>query len=233
MYVEEGANAVLLLATASYQFERVLENAQAVREVIPDDMPLLVNIEDIDLERAKRLKAVGVNGAYHAVRMREGVDTGIPEADRLATFKALHDAGLSLSTCVEPVGPEHTPQELAYYTRLAIESGANSAGVGRRVTVPGTMVDDRGMIDDIENARNVAIYRLAAGQKPMLNCAMATSLSGAAGANLAWAEVGTNPRDVKERTEKGGRGTNISLNRRLFQAAGYEVLEGPSQGWIL
>lgn len=233
MYVEEGANAVLLLATASYKFERVLENAQAVREVIPDDLPLLVNIEDVDLERAKRLKAVGVNGAYHAVRMREGVDTDIPEADRLATFKALHDAGLSLSTCVEPVGPEHTPQELAYYTRIAIESGANSAGVGRRVTVPGTMVDNRGMIDDIENARNVAIYRLAAGPKPMLNCAMATSLSGAAGANLAWAEVGTNPRDVKERTEKGGRGTNISLNRRLFQAAGYEVLEGPSQGWIL
>lgn len=233
IYEESGANAILLLATASYQFEKVLEMAAAVREVISPDMPLLTNTEDVTLEQARQLKAVGVNGAYHAVRMREGTDTEIPEEERLKTFAALRDAGLSISTCVEPVGPEHTPEELTYYSRLCMASGANSAGVGRRVTVPGTMVEDRGMISDLENARNVAVYRLAAGREPMLNCAAATSLSAAAGANLAWAEVGTNPRDTVERTERGGRGTNIEYNQKMFRAAGYEVLEGPSQGWIL
>jgi biotin synthase len=233
IYQEEGVNAMLLLATASYKFEKVVEVAQAVREVIDPSMPLLTNTEDLTLEQAKRLKAVGVDGAYHAVRMREGIDTGIPVEDRLQTFDNLRQAGMSISTCVEPVGPENTPEELTAASRICMESGANSAGVGRRVTVLGTLVESRGMISDLQNAMNVAVYRLAAGTKPMLNCAMATALSASAGANLAWAEVGTNPRDVKERTQNGGRGTNVEFNRKMFQAAGYEILEGPSQGWRL
>ena len=233
VFMDQGVNLLILMATASFRFEKILERAQAVREVIPADFPLLVNCEDLTLERAKQLKSAGVNGCYHALRMREGTDTDIPEEDRLATFRNIREAGLSLQTCVEPVGPEHTPEELTYYSRIALDSGANSAGVGRRVTLPGTLVADRGMLTDLENARNVAVYRLAAGLNPKLQCAMATPLSAAAGANLSWAEVGTNPRDAKVRTQDGGRGTNVALNRRFFQAGDWEVLDGPSQGWIL
>ena len=233
VYVEEGVNAIVLLATGGFKFEKILERVSAVHDVIPADLPLLVNIEDMTLERCQQLKAAGAHGAYHAVRMREGIDTGIPEVQRLATFEHLKQAGMSLSTCVEPVGPEHTPAELADDRRRCLNSHAHSAGVGRRVTVPGTLVEERGMITDLENARNVAVYRLAAGRNPMLNCAMATSLSAAAGANLSWAEVGTNPRDTKSRTQDGGRGTNVALNRRLFEAAGWEIKKGPSEGWIL
>ena len=112
-------------------------------------------------------------GCYHAVRMREGIDTDIPEADRLATFENIRKAGLSLQTCVEPVGPEHTPEELTYYSRICLNSGANSAGVGRRVTLPGTLVADRGMISDLQNARNVAVYRVVCR---MLVCRLPTPL---------------------------------------------------------
>ena len=235
LYMDQGVNLILLLATGGYKFEKILERVSAVRAAIGNDMPLLVNVEDMSLERCEQVKAAGANGAYHAVRMREGEDTTIPEKERLKTIKNLKKAGMSLQTCVEPVGPEHTPKELTYYSRLCMESHATSAGVGRRVTVPGTMVDDRGMITDVENARNVAVYRLAAGKyhQPVLNCAMATSLSAAAGANLCWAEMGTNPRDTKSRTQDGGRGTNVALNRRLLDAAGWEIKKGPSQGWIL
>ena len=233
VFLDQGVNLLLLMATASFKFEKIIERAQAVREVLPKDFPLLINCEDLTLERAKQLKAAGVNGCYHAVRMREGVDTDIPEADRLQTFENIRQAGLSLQTCVEPVGPEHTPEELTYYSRICLDSGANSAGVGRRVTLPGTLVEARGMLTDLENARNIAVYRLAAGKNPKLQCAMATPLSAAAGANLSWAEVGTNPRDAKVRTQDGGRGTNVDLNRRFYQAGDWEVLDGPSQGWIL
>lgn len=232
-YIDEGINALVLMATASYKFEKILEMGQAVREVIPAEYPLLANCDDLSFERALQLKAAGFNGCYHAIRMREGVDTQIPEATRLETFENLRKAGLSLQTCVEPVGPEHTPEELTHYSRLCLNSHANSAGVGRRVAVPGTATYERGMISDLQNARNVAVYRLAAGFNPKLQCAMATSLSAAAGANLSWAEVGTNPRDAKSRTQDGGRGTNVALNRKFFQAAGWDILEGPSQGWIL
>ena len=44
--------------------------------------------------------------------MGEGVDTKIPVEKRVKTFDHLREAGLSLQTCVEPIGPEHTVDEL-------------------------------------------------------------------------------------------------------------------------
>lgn len=232
IYVEEGANLILLLTTASYNFDKLEEMAGAVREVIPADLPLLVNTEDMTLERAKRLKAVGVNGAYHAIRMREGIDTGIPVEDRFKTFDVMREAGLKLSTCVEPVGPEHTPEEITEATLRCISSNPVTSGVGKRVAVPGTQLYDLGMLTDVANANMVAIYRLAHGRDLRLNCSANTVMTAASGANLAWAEMGTNPRDTVERTEHGGRGSSIAQQRKMFSASGWQVLDGPSKGWM-
>ncbi len=233
LYQEQGANLVLMLATASYPFAKFLEMAAAARSVLDPAMPLLANYDDLTLEEARQLKEVGIDGAYHAVRMREGVDTTIPVEKRLQTIENLHAAGLSLSTCVEPIGPEHTPAELTEATRRCIDSDANSAGCGRRITVPGTLVEDRGQLSDLENALNVAVYRLATGMKPALNCAVSTPIAASSGGNLGWAEVGLNPRDVAERTEVGGRGNDIDHYRRMYEDAGWEVLDGYSRGWKL
>lgn len=233
LYMEDGANLILLLTTASYKFEKLCEMVQAVREVIGNDMPLLVNTDDMTPERAMNLKKAGANGAYHAVRMREGVDTEIPVETRMETFKNLADAGMSLSTCVEPVGPEHTPEEITEATFRCIGTHPVSAGVGKRVAVPGTLLYELGMHTDVANANMVAIYRLASGIEPRLNCSANTVMTAAAGANLAWAEVGTNPRDNVERTEHGGRGASFAQQRKMFLASGWEIAEGPSKGWML
>ena len=66
----------------------------------------------------------------------------------------------------------------------------------------------------------------------MLNCAASTSASAAAGANLAWAEMGFNPRDTVSRTEAGGRGLSVETTKRFLRAAGYEIKQGYSKGWI-
>ena len=234
-YEKEGANLILLLCTATYKFEKLLQMVETARTYMDADMPLLVNSDDMTLEQAKALKAAGANGAYHAVRMREGEDTGIPVEKRMATFANLEAAGLSLSTCVEPIGPEHTPAELVEATRRCINSHANSAGCGRRITVPGTIMalEGRGQLSDVQNALNIAVYRLATGLKPALNCAASTPIAMSSGANLGWAEVGTNPRDTVERTENGGRGNDIAKYKRDFANAGWEFLEGYSKGWIL
>ena len=231
-YVEQGANLILMLTTASYQFEKLEDMVGAVREAIPADMPLLVNTEDLSLERAKRLKAAGAQGAYHAVRMREGMDTTIPVEERMATFANLREAGLKLSTCVEPVGPEHTPEELTEATFRCIECEPKTSGVGRRISVPNTKLYERGMLNDVEVAIMVAIYRLAVGLDYQLNCSAGTSMAASAGANLAWAEVGTNPRDTVERTEHGGRGDNIDQLRKMFAGVGWHVRDGFSPGWF-
>lgn len=233
LYVEDGANLILLLTTASYSFEKLCDMVSGVREVIGKDMPLLVNTDDMSYDDCVALKAAGANGAYHAVRMREGVDTGIPVEKRLETFKNMARAGFSLSTCVEPVGPEHTPQELTDATYRCIETDPVSAGVGKRIAVPNTELYSLGMHTDVANANFVAIYRLASGIHPRLNCSANTVMTAASGANLAWAEVGTNPRDAVERTEKGGRGASFAQQYKMFKAAGWDVLDGPSQGWMI
>ena len=232
-YMEAGANLILMLTTASYKFEKILEMAEVARGVIGNDMPLLINTGDMSLDQAKQLKAAGINGAYHAIRMREGVDTTIPEETRLETFANLIKAGLSISTCVEPVGPEHTVDEIVHYSRLCMNQPVNSAGVGRRITVPGTLMDGRGQLSDMANSLNVAVYGLACGFKPALNCAVSSPISAISGGNLAWAEVGCNPRDTVDFTEQGGRGASVMRVRHEYEKAGWEVLEGPSQGWIL
>ena len=69
-----------------------------------------------------------------------------------------------------------------------------------------------------------AVYRLATGRDLRLNCSANTVMTAASGANLAWAEVGTNPRDTVERTEHGGRGSNIAQLRKMFAAPVGRVL---------
>ena len=113
-----------------------------------------------------------------------------------------------------------------------ISTNPLSAGVGKRIGVPGTLVYDRGMLTDVANANMVAVYRLATGRDLRLNCSANPVMTAASGANLAWAEVGTNPRDTVERTEHGGRGSNIAQLRKMFAASGWQVLDGPSKGWM-
>ncbi len=232
LYEEDGANLILMLTTASYSFDKLLEMVEAVREVISADMPLLVNTGDMSLDQTRALKAAGAQGAYHAVRMGEGVDTTIPIETRMQTFKNLREAGLKLSTCVEPVGPEHTPEEITEATFRCISCDPMTSGVGKRVAVPGTQLFELGMRTDVSNANMVAVYRLATGRDLRLNCSANTVMTAASGANLAWAEVGTNPRDTVERTENGGRGASMAAQRKMFQASGWEVLDGPSPGWF-
>ena len=231
--VDSGANLMLLLATGTYPMAKAYEMVAAVREVIDDDMPLLVNFDDMKKEDVAKLHAAGANGAYHAIRMREGVDTKLSVESRFETIRNLCDEGMSISTCVEPIGPEHTPEELTEATLRCMSYPNNSAGCGRRITVPGTLVADRGELSDYQNAKNVAIYRLAAGRKPMLNCAASTAIAASAGANLAWAEMGSNPRDTVKKTENGGRGVTVGTYQRVLKSAGYEILDGYSKGWIL
>ena len=231
--MENRVNLILLLCTASYKFDKLLEMAEAVREAIGPDFPLLANCDDLTYEKAVKLRAAGVNGCYHAARMGEGRDTKIPVEKRLQTFANLRRAGLSLQTCVEPIGPEHTVDELVEATFRCIAQNPKSGGAARRVAVEGTKLYEKGMITEVRNADYVAIYRLASGLKPRLNCSANTVMTAASGANQMWVELGLNPRDLLSRTEKGGQAIGIKLARKTFFGAGWEILDGPSQGWVV
>ncbi len=111
--VAECADDIFLMTTADYPVEKFIEIGKTVRQYIPSEIRLVANIGDIDLPTARQLKDAGFTGAYHIVRMREGIDTCASVEQRVSTLDAIRDAELELYYCVEPIGPEHSYEEIA------------------------------------------------------------------------------------------------------------------------
>jgi len=225
----DGANAVYLMSTAHYPFGKFVEIGQEVRRSLEDETVLVANVGDFDDQRAKRLQAAGFNGVYHAVRMGEGHVTEIPVEDRLRTFEVAREAGLVLGTCVEPVGPEHQVAELVEKTIITRDAMPSYSGSARRIPIPGTDLGKLGEVSEARMAHILAVVRLALGTSIPGNCTHEPNVIGtAAGANLLWAEAGSNPRDTEENTEDQ-RGMTVTECRKVFEEAEWEVLDGPSR----
>jgi biotin synthase len=226
-FVAEGANVIYLMTTGNYDFDRFLEVAGAVRASIPAEVPMIANTDDLGLNEAQRLAKSGFQGAYHVVRMGEGKDTSIPPERRLATMRAILQAGLRLAYCVEPIGPEHTVEEIVEKAFIGKEYGVWFSGAMRRIPVAGTALASRGTISELELARIVAVVRLVMGDSVKAHCTHEPNLpSLLAGANLVWAESGSNPRDLKDETTKG-RGLTAAQCGQLLREVGYEAQGGP------
>lgn len=229
LFEEQGANAIYLMATEGYRFGEILEMGREVRCNIKGETLLIANVGDRTLEEARQMKEAGYNGVYHALRMREGDQTGIDPQARIASFKAFKEAGLVVGTCVEPIGPEHTGEEIAERIHFAASLEPAFSGAMRRISIPGTELAQKyGMVSELRMAQIVAVTRLATPRSVIGNCTHEPAVSGAmGGANLFWAEIGANPRDVKEKTEEG-RGFTVKKCRELFSDSECGVLEGPS-----
>lgn len=226
---EAGANAIYLMTSANFNFDRYVEIAHEVRNKLQKESILVANIGDFTPEQALTLKEAGVNGVYHALRLGEGKTTGIDPALRLRSFEAAKKAGLILGNCVEPVGPEHTVDELVEKTIIAREAQPVFSGAMRRTTVPGTPLSQYGMLTEGKMAHILAVVRLAMGPDILGNCTHEPNVHGAvAGANLLWAEVGSNPRDVAGETQNH-RGFSVERCRQIYWEAEWEVLSGPSK----
>ncbi|WP_134219096.1 radical SAM protein [Pelotomaculum sp. FP] len=226
---EAGANAIYLMATAHLNFQSFLEMGQAVRRELRTGVPLIANIADFSYDEAVALRKAGFTGVYHAARLGEGKVTRIELKDRLQTFEAAGKAGLILGTCVEPIGPEHSHEEIVEKMIVAREAKPGFSGAMRRVTIPGTSLSAHGMLGETRMAHIVAAVRLATPREIPGNCTHEPNVMGAvAGANLLWAEAGSNPRDVVDNTEKS-RGYDVGKCREILVDAGWQVLDGPSK----
>jgi biotin synthase len=224
----DGANAIFFMTTHDYSFEKYIELSKEVRCRLKPDTMMITNIGDFKYKEGKKLKEAGYTGIYHAVRLGEGRDTQIDPETRLNTMKAARDAGLLIGTCLEPVGPEHSVEEIAEKILIGRKLNPCYSGAARRITIPGSDLEPYGMINEYRLAFLVAVVRLAMGRTLVGNCTHEPNLLGAiAGANLFWAEVGTNPRDTEIETSKG-RGLNVKSCMNIFREAGFELYRGPS-----
>ena len=210
---EQHADGLNLMTTGTYPFEKLLEIGRILsREV---STPLVANTRDINHREGEELLKAGFVSAYHAVRLGEGRDTPLNRDKRIATIKVLRDVGLHWANCIEPVGPEHSYEEIVDLMLLARDNGATYSGVMRRINFPGSPMEKFGMISELEMARLVAISRLVMGSVPKAHCTHEPhSASLMAGANLFFPEVGSSPRDGIDDTGKG-RGHGIEDCQRI------------------
>ena len=217
---EAGADALNIMTTGTFSFERLLEIGRMLAKEV--STPLVANTRDITHREGEKLLDAGFVGAYHAVRLGEGRDTPFRVMRRIHTIRVLRDVGLQWMNCVEPVGPEHGIDEVLDRMFLARDYGAVYSGIMRRINFPGSPMTRFGMISELEMARMVAVSRLVMGSAPRAHCTHephAASL--VAGANLFFPEVGASPRDGEPDTAKG-RGHDVHACRRLHLEMGWD-----------
>lgn len=227
-FENEGANAIYLMSTAAFDFVKYLKTAKEVRKCLQPETVMVANTGDFDYHQAVALKEAGFAGVYHAVRLGEGRITALSVSRRMKTFSAASKAGLLVGTCVEPVGPEHSVEEIVERTLLTRKLQPVYSGAARRITIPGTDLSKKGMISEAKMAHILAVVRLAMGYGCVGNCTHEPNVIGAAsGANLFWAEAGSNPRDDRNNTE-AGRGFSVAKCKVMFREAEWRILKGPS-----
>ncbi len=221
-----------LMCMNSYDEDYFLECVKAVKAAIPPQTLLFSNIGDTDVEYFKKLKAAGLDGAYHVKRLGEGEFTKISPERREATIAAAHEAGLRVQDCCEPIGAETSNEAIA--TRLfEIQARDNEygihdgSGVMKRNSVPGTRYE--GLENEITDLRLALIGAVQvfvmAGQAEMPWFAIhePNTVSLLSGGNNICAETGFNPRDTAEDTS-GHHGLDVPTVRSMFYQAGFRKI---------
>lgn len=228
-FEKNGANAVFIMATADYAFEKFVEMGKEIRKHLKPETRLVSNVGDFNKKQARDLKDAGFNGIYHAIRLGEGRDTCLRIDKRYDTFRNAKEVGLRLGTCVEPVGNEHSIEELVEKTIINREAEPVYSGSARRIPIPGSELEKYGIVSEAKMAFILAVVRLAIPLSVPGNCTHEPNVIGAyAGANLLWAESGANPRDTLEDTE-GQRGMSVHDCKTILEEAEWKVRSGSSQ----
>ena len=216
-----------LMTMDKYDLDYYINALKIARETAPSQTLLYTNIGDTDYETFVKLKSAGADGAYHIIRLGEGTYTTINPKRRQETIDNARRAGLMLQDCLEPVGTEHTPEELVEHMFKTIESGFDTAGVMKRTPVPGTIFKDE--ITNLRMAQIVAVNALAVTaieRYPWIPVHEADYISLVSGANSICAETGVNPRDVEADTSKG-RGLDVTACRKMLWQAGFrQIVKG-------
>lgn len=220
--VKAGTHDVFLMTTADYPVEEFLKIGAAVKGILPEGVRLVANIGDFDKDTAQDLLKAGFTGVYHIRRLGEGKDTDIDPARRIKTLEVIREAGLELYYCVEPIGPEHTYEEIADEMLRAREYDVKAMAVMRRTPVLGTPMAEKGMISACELTKIEAVTRLVSKPSRSMNTHEVTPMTLIAGVNQLYAEVGANPRDHVDDTA-GNRGYGVIKTIELLQDAEFEM----------
>jgi len=213
-----------LMTMADYDLDEYLRMVQVVKENNCGSTRLYTNIGDTSYEAFLEIKAAGIDGVYHCWRLGEGRDTMFSPEQRKQTIVNAKKAGLDFLDALEPIGIEHTPEEMAEHIFFSIEMETIQYGAMKRISVPGTPFENTPEISNYTLSKYVAVVVIAmAGMKklPWIGIHEPSIHGYMSGANLITAETGVNPRDTVADTLQN-RGLDISDCRRILKGAGYK-----------
>lgn len=220
-WLQEGYfDDFFLMTTADYPQDKFLSVGKAVKPLLRKGQRLVANIGDFDLQTALQLKEAGFTGAYHINRLREGIDTMADPKEREATLRAIQEAGLELYYCIEPIGPEHSYEEITAEILRAKELNIGVMAAMRRTAVKGTPLYEQGQISAPELTKIVAVTNLVVDPSRAMNVHEPIQAALMAGVNQLYAEVGANPRDTDSHTEQS-RGFNPTAAWNMLREFGY------------
>ncbi|MDK2834115.1 MAG: hypothetical protein PWP63_1202 [Methanolobus sp.] len=225
-FVSHGARWITLRTTQFYGVDRLIQVVRDIRASVPGKYEIVVNTGEFNEKEAVLLADAGTQMVYHTIRLREGINTRFKPEDRIATLASVNSSPLDLAYLVEPVGTEHTNEEIADIFLTAMKYNARLCGVMARVPLPGTPLSDLPQISERRHAQIVAVTRLAAGYHAPDICAHPPSrLAVEWGANVVVVETGAIPREGEDcKTEWHGFGLDTA--RDYFTSAGYSFYSG-------
>lgn len=221
VFARGNVDFITLRSTEFYDLDTIARQVRLVRDNVPGDYRIVINVGELDEARARAMYDAGVFAAYHVVRLREGIDTPFDPEVRLRTVRAIAASPLALASCVEPIGPEHTDEELARAIQVITDNKALISGVMARIPVPGTPFGEVPVLGAERLSQILAVLRLCASceTKVMAYCPPA-DIGFGSGANMASFELGANPRDT-DFNEGNWRCFTIDRANEALRANGY------------
>ncbi len=220
-YAEGGVTMITLRTTEFFDLDKVMDFARMIRAQVPGTYELNMNVGELTPELCEACHEAGIDSAYHVLRLREGIDTPFNPEERKRTIRAIVESPLKWNTNVEPVGPEHTNEELADSMLFALSQHPYSVGIMPRVPVEGTPFGGTEVLASDRVRQLVATLRLAAGNGVKYILAHPNDEDGlTCGANNFSVERGAVPRDAGV-VEGEWRGKTPAHALEALQAAGY------------
>lgn len=159
-YAEQGVDWMVLRTTEFYSFDKLTYYTKKIKEEIPGSYCLTVNTGNSNTMNIDKLIDCGVDMVYHAFRLREGIDTKFNVEERINAIKKISNSKLIHSQYLEPIGPEHTNEELARRMIEIVEQGTKVSGIMPRVAVEGSKKYNLGMCSEERIAQITAIFRV-------------------------------------------------------------------------
>lgn len=227
---DDGADFIVLRTTQFYGLDRLASLGRAVRSRIGDGIRLVVNTGECRSDEVKALLDAGYTTAYHVVRLRENTDTTHTVEMRLRSLDAIRLAGMELMYLIEPLGPEHQPDEILIEARRARSLGAIGTGVMARISVMGTPLARLGQVGEAYLRRVAAAARLEYPDGGPFLCVHPPTLSSlTCGCNTVVVEQGANPR-ASSGSAAAWQGFDMTSARAALQAAGLTVRPARQDG---